>query len=102
MAASKDTTTGSGPAPIRDQRSTPRGVLPRSLQMWLMIGLAVIILVIILFTGHSTPPARALATRTAEPSLIPPDRIQAYQRQLAEDEARLRRELAQTPGPALT
>jgi type IV secretion system protein TrbI len=95
MAASNDT---SGSAPIQDSRSAPRGVLPRQLQMWLMIGLAVIILVIILFTGHSSPAPRAsAATRTAEPSLMPPDRIQMYQRQLADDEARLRRELAQAP-----
>lgn len=101
MAASNDTTSGPGAAPIHDQRSTPRGVLPRQLQMWLMIGLAVIILAIILFTGHSAPAPRAsVAMRTAEPSLMPPDRIQAYQRQLAEDEARLRRELAQAPGSA--
>ena len=36
----------------------------------------------------------------AEPSLMPADRIQAYQRQLAEDEARLRRELAKAPPAA--
>src|SRR5260221_14101288 len=95
MAASNDTT---GSAPIQASRSAPRGVLPRQLQMWLMIGLAVIILVIILFTGHSSPVPRAsAATRTAEPSLMAPDRIQMYQRQLADDEARLRRELAQAP-----
>jgi type IV secretion system protein VirB10 len=101
MAASHDTGSGLGAAPIHDQRSTPRGVLPRQLQMWLMIGLAVIILAIILFTGHAAPAPRASAAmRTAEPSLLAPDRIQTYQRQLAEDEARLRRELAQAPGPA--
>ncbi len=101
MAASHDTTSGPGTAPIHDQRATPRGVLPRQLQMWLMIGLAVIILAIILFTGHAAPAPRASAAmRTAEPSLLAPDRIQTYQRQLAEDEARLRRELAQAPGPA--
>ena len=101
MAASNDTTTGAGGTPISDQRVKPAGVLPRSLQMWLMIGLAVLILAIIVFTGHPTPPARAAAaTRTVDPSLMPPDRIQAYQRQLADDEARLRRELAQVPGAA--
>ena len=83
MAASNDTT---GSAPIQDARSAPRGVLPRQLQMWLMIGLAVIILVIILFTGHSSPVPRAsAATRVPEPSLMAPDRIQTYQRQLAEE-----------------
>src|SRR5260221_6512419 len=98
MAASNDTT---GSAPIQDARSAPRGVLPRQLQMWLMIGLAVIILAIILFTGHSSPVPRAsAATRVPEPSLMAPDRIQSYQRQLVDDEARLRRELAKAPAPA--
>ena len=101
MAASHDATTGTGSAPIHDQRSAPRGVLPRQLQMWLMIGLAVIILVIIFVTGRPAPSARpSAATRTAEPSLMAPDRIQTYQRQLAEDEARLRHELAKAPAPA--
>src|SRR5450759_832045 len=101
MAASNDTTSGLGAAPIHDQRAAPRGVLPRQLQMWLMVGLAVLIVVIILFTGHAAPAPRASAAlRTAEPSLMPPDRIQAYQRQLAEDEARLRRELAKAPPAA--
>src|SRR5258707_5118497 len=101
MAASNDTTTGPGAAPIHDQRSAPRGVLPRQIQMGMMIGLSVIILGIILFTGRAAPPPRAsAATRTTEPSLMAPDRIQTYQRQLAEDEARLRRELAQAPAPA--
>jgi type IV secretion system protein VirB10 len=69
--------------------------------MWLMIGLAVIILGIILFTGRAAPlPRASAAMQAAEPSLMPPDRIQAYQRQLAEDEARLRRTLAQAPASA--
>jgi type IV secretory pathway VirB10-like protein len=102
MTASNDTSSGSGAAPIHDQRAAPRGVLPRQLQMWLMVGLAVLILVIIFFTGHASPAPRAsAATRTAEPSLMPADRIQAYQRQLAEDEARLRRELAKAPPAAV-
>jgi type IV secretory pathway VirB10-like protein len=100
MATANDTTGGSGSAPIHDQRAAPRGVLPRQLQMWLMIGLAVVILVIILFTGRPAPPHASAVTRTAEPSLMAPDRIQTYQRQLAEDEARLRRELAKAPDPA--
>src|SRR5471030_963005 len=101
MTASNDTTNGPGATPIHDQRTAPPGVLPRQLQMWLMIGLAVIILAIILFTGHAAPAPRASAAmRTAEPSSMPPDRIKAYQRQLAEDEARLRRELAQASAPA--
>src|ERR1700693_1423933 len=101
MAASHATTSGPGAAPIHAQRATPRGVLPRQLQMWLMIGLAVIILAIILFTGHAAPAPRASAAiRTAEPSLLAPDRIQTYQRQLADGGGRLRRDLPQARAPA--
>jgi type IV secretion system protein VirB10 len=100
MASATDTTRTSGTTPMQDHRTTPRGVVPRSLQMWLMMGLAVVILAIILLTGHAAPPPKTAAPRTAEPSLMPSDRIQAYQRQLAEDEARLQRELARAPGPA--
>ena len=95
MGTPSDVRPGAGPAPIRDQRRTPPGVLPRQLQMWLMIGLAVIILGIILVTGRTAPPARPIAaTRGTDPTLLAPERIQAYQRQLADDEARLRAELA--------
>ena len=77
MAASNDVINGPGAAPIHDQRSTPRGVLPRQLQMWLMIGLAVIILAIILFTGHAAPVPRAPVAvgRSSHPTqpLAPPE-----------------------------
>lgn len=86
----------SASAPIRDQRTAPRGVLPRQLQMWLMVGLAVLILLIILVTGHTEPPPSASAIRSADPSALAPDRIRAYQRQLADDEARLRQQLAES------
>jgi hypothetical protein len=29
-----------GTAPVKDRRPTPQGVLPRRMQMWLMLGLA--------------------------------------------------------------
>src|SRR3954454_176715 len=90
-------TAAPGAVRIHDMRSTPRGVLPRHLQMWLMIGLAVIIIAIIFLTGRPAPTTRAsVSARPVEPALIAPDRIQSYQRHLAEQEARLRQELAKT------
>ena len=59
--------------------------------MWLMFGLAVVILLIILFTGRPAPARASAVARTSEPSLMAPDRIQTYQRQLADDEAPLPR-----------
>ncbi|MEO7888848.1 MAG: TrbI/VirB10 family protein [Vicinamibacterales bacterium] len=93
MSTPSDVTPGAGPAPIRDQRRTPPGVLPRQLQMWLMIGLAVIILGIILVTGRTASSPRSIAVRPTDPTLLAPERIQAYQQQLADGEARLRAEL---------
>jgi len=94
MTSSNDTPTPSGPEPIRDQRTTPRGVLPRHLQTWLMVGLALTILAIILVTGRTSPAPRTGPTAgSPTPRALTPDRIQAYQRQLADDQARLQREL---------
>jgi type IV secretion system protein VirB10 len=65
-----------------------------------MVGLALAILGIILVTGHTTPVPRTGPTSgPPTPLALAPDRIQAYQRQLADDEARLRRELAAVPAP---
>jgi type IV secretion system protein VirB10 len=77
-------------APLQDHRQKPRGVLPRQLQMWLMVGLAVVILLIILITGHPQPSARPQPVdRTASAALPASDRIRAYQQQLKDDQARL-------------
>lgn len=100
MTSSHETPASRPTTAIRDQRKAPRGVLPRQVQMWLMIGLAVLILAIILVTGRTTPlPRGATVGRPADPSALAPERIQAYRQQLTEDEARLRRELAQASTP---
>jgi type IV secretion system protein VirB10 len=94
MTTSNDTPPPSGAEPIRDQRTTPRGVLPRHLQTWLMVGLALTILAVILVTGRTSPAPRTGPTAgSPTPRALTPDRIQAYQRQLADDQARLQREL---------
>jgi type IV secretion system protein TrbI len=97
MTQSNDTPAPTGPGPIRDERTTPRGVLPRQLQTWLMVGLALAILGIILVTGHTSPlPRTGPMSAPPTPLALSPDKIQAYQRQLADDQARLQRELAAT------
>ena len=60
--------------------------------MWLMAGLAVVIILVVLVAGRSQPPGPASSTmRRASPHALPDaDRIRAYQQQLAEDESRLR------------
>jgi type IV secretion system protein TrbI len=82
---------GSSVPTVRDRRDRPRGVLPRQVQIWLMAGLAAVIVIVILIAGHSQPPTSvAGAGRATTTSLADGDRIRAYQQQLADDEARLR------------
>ena len=42
-------------ARVIDTRTIPKGVLPRQLQTWLMVGIALVILAIIFVTGRSEP-----------------------------------------------
>jgi len=82
---------------LHDRRIRPRGALPRHLQTWIMAGLAVAMVVIILVTGRPAPRPRTGETAAPQASTsLPPDRLRRYQEQLAEQEARLRQELADT------
>ena len=86
------------PPPVSDHRPMPRGVLPRGFQTWLMAGLAFGILLIILVTGQTEPPANRTPTQAA-PLAPNPDRLRDYQERLREMEARQARE-AQVPPSA--
>ena len=85
-----------------DHRTRPRGVLPRHLQTWIMAGLAAAMLFIIVVTGRPSPAPRktpdAAAPQTS--AALPPDRLRRYQEQLAEQELRLRQEIAATQAAA--
>ena len=109
MVPNTDERTDEGRAPaqpgtIHDRRVQPRGVLPRHVQMWLMVGVAVVILAIILFTGHPQPlPRPQSGARPAPPTLVPPDRVRSYEQQLAADLAREQQALQQSsPGGRAT
>src|SRR5436190_1828094 len=67
--ASDSTTPQTGSAPVRDHRDPPRGVLPRHVQMWVMAGLAIVIVLIILIAGRPEPVARTAGPgRAATPT----------------------------------
>jgi type IV secretory pathway VirB10-like protein len=76
---------------ISDQRPRPRGVLPRGMQMWLMMGLAAVLLAIITLTGHPDPKD---VRRSERPNTAPIDaeRVAAFQQQLRERQQQLARE----------
>ena len=87
---SRDPDAPRATATVRDRRLIPRGGLPRQIQTWLMIGVAVVILLIILVSGHPQPPAAPLANQPPSATLAPAERIRGFERQLSDDEARLR------------
>jgi type IV secretion system protein VirB10 len=64
--------------------------------MWLMVGIAIVILTIILFTGQPQPgPRPPSAARPAEPSLVSPERVRSYEQALAAEAARQQQAMAQ-------
>lgn len=84
------------PSAIHDRRIKPRGVLPRHVQMWLMVAMAVVILAIILFTGHPEPRPRSSSGAPApQPSLVPPERVKSYEQGLAAEAARQQQAVTQ-------
>lgn len=80
----------SGTAAVTDRRIPPRGVLPRHLQTWLMIGLTLGILGIIVFTGHPEPAASPVPTTSQESMAPSPERLRDYQDRLRVIDARTR------------
>ena len=91
MTQNEPTSESPAPVSIRDRRLIPRGGLPRQVQTWLMVGSAGVILLIILITGRPQPPTSgSLPERPQAAALTAPDRIKGFERQLSDDEARLR------------
>ncbi|MDP3720080.1 MAG: TrbI/VirB10 family protein [Acidobacteriota bacterium] len=71
-----------GAAPVVDRRPVPRGVLPKGIQTWLMVALALGIVLIIFFTGQPQAPERSSAASPAQQA-VSPDRVRDYQERLS-------------------
>jgi len=102
-----DVVARSDVAPVTDRRPVPRGVLPRGMQTWLMVAIALGMLMVILFTGRAEPPARSTAVPTSAPAQPNTDRVRDYQDRLRILESRAAQEaradaLAQPQAPVLT
>jgi type IV secretory pathway VirB10-like protein len=88
----------SGTAAVTDRRPVPRGVLPKGLQMWLMVGVAAGMVAIIVFTGHSQPTPRTTAAATSSPLPgLSPDRLRDYQERLRALDERARQQAIPDP-----
>jgi type IV secretion system protein TrbI len=103
-----DVVASSDVAPVTDRRPVPRGVLPRGMQTWLMVAIAMGMLAVILLTGRAEPPARTTAAvPTSGPSQPNTDRVRDYQDRLRIMESRAAQEaradaLAQPQAPTAT
>jgi type IV secretion system protein TrbI len=82
---------------INDHRATPRGVLPRNAQAWLMAGIALLILGIIVFTGNVEPEQRVGQPPAGQATALNPERLKDYQDRLRVLDERARQALAQAP-----
>ena len=92
-----------GTAPVVDQRTPPRGVMPRRTQTWVMVGIAVLILAIIMIAGHPEPPKRPnTAAATAAVPALSPERLRDYQDRLRLLETRARQEAPVAPAASTT
>src|SRR3954454_7673133 len=83
--APKPSATAVAAPPVTDRRPSPRGVLPRGVQTWLLAGLAAFMLLIMFVVGRPEAPARpAASAAVAAPSA---DRVRDYQDRLRALEA---------------
>ena len=83
------------PATVQDHRTPPSGVLPRSIQVWVMGGLALVIVGIIVMTGSPKPPDRRSTEPTPEAARpVSPSRVESYQDTLDQRTRQLQDELA--------
>jgi len=82
--------------PVINAVPKPKGLLPRHAQTWLLLGLASVIILIVAFTGQSTPPSRTSAV-PPPPMAIDPNqsRIQEYRDRIDEQARRLAAEQAE-------
>lgn len=86
-----DTALRTDVAPVTDRRPVPAGVLPRGMQTWLMLAVAVAMLAVILLTGRREPPVRSVAAPAPAPTPNP-DRVRDYQDRLRALDARAAQE----------
>jgi type IV secretory pathway VirB10-like protein len=99
VAPKPSTTPAAAPA-VTDRRTTPRGVLPRGVQTWLLAGLAAFMLLIMFVVGPEAPARPAPA---AAPAVAPSaDRVRDYQDRLRALEKQSVAQLAdQQPAPVV-
>ena len=88
--------TTSTPGSVTDHRPVPAGVMPRHLQQWLIIAVAIVMAGIMALSGPATKP-RTTTDPPGAAAVVDPNqqRIEEYQRRIQEQAQRLAAEQAQ-------
>ena len=101
-----DTSSAYTQPPVQDKRLAPPGILPKNIQSWVLIGIAVVMIAIIAFSGN--PSKKPKTAPQAGPAVDPnAERIQEYQKRIEDETRKLQIEqvgLARTQaalGPAI-
>jgi type IV secretory pathway VirB10-like protein len=85
-----------GPGRVTDRRIAPLGVVPRHLQQWVLVGIALVMVGILALSGSPPKPRPSAAPSSAAVVIDPNEqRIEAYQRRIQEQAQRLAAEQAQ-------
>ena len=82
---------------VTDKRLAPPGILPPNIQRLVLGGLAVVMALVIFFSGRSTPKARNPNAPGGEPTIQPPneDKVKDYAKRIEEEARKLKKEQAE-------
>src|SRR4051812_43288619 len=72
--------------PIKDKAPKPPGLLPKNVQSWVIVGIALLMIVIMWLTGGKKP---QVATKSSTSSLQPPAPVEVNETKIAELQNRI-------------
>jgi type IV secretion system protein VirB10 len=85
-----DTNTNSGTPQVKDRRVTPPGILPKNMQAWVVSGIALVMAVVIAFSGRNTAQPRATLPAPGLATIDPNQaRIEQYKKEIEERSRKL-------------
>ncbi len=89
-----DTNSSYTPSPVQDKRTDPPGILPKNIQSWVLTGIALVMIIIIAFSGKSAPKTQRPSSQPSP--IVDPnaERIQEYQKRIEEQTRKLQIEQA--------
>ena len=82
---------------VTDKRLVPPGILPRNIQPVLFGGVAVVMVIVIFFSGRSGPKPGHSSAPGAETTILPPneDKVKDYAKRIDEEARKLKKEQAE-------